>query len=491
MWSVIPALGEKTKLLSPVWYVECDSCTGRKNKAVKSCLVCLASFCKTHLQPHYESPAFNTHMLVEASTNLRKKICSHHNKLMEVYCRTDQQCICLLCTMDEHRSHDTVSAAAERAQKQRQIVQKLQTSQNRIQEREMEIQALRQAVDSLKRSAQAAVEDSERIFTELISSIERRRSEVKELIRAQEKTQVSLAEGVLKQLEQEVSELRRGDVELKKLSHTEDDIHFLQSFQSLCVSPGTEVLPSISNFPQVSFEHVKESVSKLKDQLQDVCKKEMEVISGKVTTVQIEGLPKTRKDFLKYSCQLTLDSNTAHQLLCLSEGNRMVTCKDKVQSYPDHPDRFTSFIQMLCREGLSGVCYWEVEWSGVEVDVEVGLAVSYKGIRRTGGSECVFGLNDHSWMLTCSTTKCSFHHNNISTDIRVPCSSRVGVYLNHRAGTLSFYSVSDTMTLLHRVQTTFTQPLYPGFGFRVNNGSSVKILTPMTTAVSLLVSMFR
>ncbi|KAL0983756.1 hypothetical protein UPYG_G00132310 [Umbra pygmaea] len=185
------------------------------------------------------------------------------------------------CIMDEHKGHDTVSAASESTEKHKHLVEKLQTSQKRIQEREKEIQALRQAVDSLKHSAQAAVEDSDRIFTELIQSIKRRRSEVKELIRAQEKTQVSLAEGVLEQLEQEVSELRRRDVELRKFSHTEDHIHFLQIFQSLCVSLGSKVLPSISNYPQVSFEHVKKSVSKLKDQLQDVCKKEMEVISGK------------------------------------------------------------------------------------------------------------------------------------------------------------------------------------------------------------------
>ncbi|XP_034148008.1 E3 ubiquitin/ISG15 ligase TRIM25-like [Esox lucius] len=454
--------------------VECDSCTERKLKAVKSCLVCLASYCETHLQPHYESPAFKKHKLDEASKPLQEKICSHHDKLLEVYCRTDQQCICLLCMIDVHKGHDTVLAAAERTETQRQFGEKYLESQKRIGEREKKIQELRQTVDTLKHSAQAAVEDSERIFTELICYIEKRRSELKELIRAQEKTEVSRAERLLEQLEQEVAELRRRDVELKELSHTEDHIHFLQSFQSLCVSPGSEVLPSITVYPHISFEHVKKSVSELKDQIQDVCKKEMDRISREVTTGQIgqPAEPKTRKDFLTYSCQLTLDPNTAYQNLCLSEGNRKVTCSNKVQSYPDHPDRFTSYKQVLCREGLSGVCYWEVEWSGGRVDV----AVSYKEISRKGdGNECRFGDNDQSWMLSCSTSRCCFYHNYTMTDIPVPWSSRVGVYLDHRAGTLSFYSVSDTMTLLHRVETTFTQPLYPGF--TVSYGTSVKILT--------------
>lgn len=98
--------------------VECDFCTVRKLKAVKSCLVCLASYCATHLQPHYESAAFKRHKLVEVSASMQEKICSKHDKLLEVYCRTDDQCICLLCVMDEHKNHDTVSAASERKERQ-------------------------------------------------------------------------------------------------------------------------------------------------------------------------------------------------------------------------------------------------------------------------------------------------------------------------------------------------------------------------------------
>ncbi|XP_071200461.1 E3 ubiquitin/ISG15 ligase TRIM25-like isoform X2 [Salvelinus alpinus] len=248
--------------------IECDVCTGRKLKAVKSCLVCLASYCETHLQPHNESPAFKKHKLVKASTQLQEKICSHHDKLLEVYCRTDQQCICYLCMLDKHKGHDTVSAAAEIAEKQRQLGEK---SKQRIKEREKEMLEVRQAVKSFKRSTQAAVQSSEKIFTELIRIIEGRRTEVKELIRAQEKANVSRAEGLLKQLEQEVAELKRREAELEQLSHTEDHIHFLQSFQSLCVPPGSEALPSITINHHVSFEDVMKSVSELRNRLEDIC----------------------------------------------------------------------------------------------------------------------------------------------------------------------------------------------------------------------------
>ncbi|XP_045073578.1 tripartite motif-containing protein 16-like [Coregonus clupeaformis] len=441
--------------------VACDFCTGtRKQKALMSCLVCLASYCETHLQPHYEFPPLKKHKLVKATAQLQEKICSHHDKLLEVYCRTDQQCICLLCVMDEHKGHETVSAAAERTEKQRQLGMSQQKVQQRFQEREKDLKELQQAVECLKRSAQAAVEDSDKIFTELIRSIERRRSEVKELIRAQEKAQVSQAEGLLEQLEQEIAELRKRSTELEQLSHTEDHIHFLQSYQSLSGTSVYSDLPSIVVRPLQYFGDVSKTVSELREKLEDVLKGEWTKISTTVNRVAVvlPPEPKTREQFLQYSCQLTLDPNTAGTRLSLSEGNRKVTYTGQVQPYPDHPDRFTNYLMVLCREGLSGRCYWEVEWSGDWVDT----AVSYKDISRTG-TDGRFGYNNKSWSLQCYSDGYCFRHNNVETKVSGPQSSRVGMYLDHKAGTLSFYSVSDTMTLLHRVQTTFTQPLYPGF----------------------------
>ncbi|XP_073703067.1 NACHT, LRR and PYD domains-containing protein 3-like [Garra rufa] len=179
----------------------------------------------------------------------------------------------------------------------------------------------------------------------------------------------------------------------------------------------------------------------------------------------------------KYACFLTLDPNTANTELSLSEGNRKVTFGEQLvtfgnQSYPDHPDRFVGYNhQLLCNESVCGRCYWEIEWSGNRVYI----SVSYKSIGRKGeGDECVFGSNDQSWMLLCGYSGFLFTHNNIQTRLPVKSTtSRIGVYVDHSAGTLSFYSVSDTMSLIHTVQTTFTQPLYPGF--RVFPGSSVKL----------------
>ncbi|XP_042573607.1 tripartite motif-containing protein 16-like [Cyprinus carpio] len=450
--------------------VQCDVCTGRKHRAVKSCLLCLNSYCQNHLEQH-ESLKGKRHSLIEATGGLQEMICQKHEKLLEVFCHTDQKCICVLC-MDEHKNHDTVSAAAQRTEKQKQLKKTQKTLQQRIQQREKDLQQLRETVESHKHSAQTAVEDSERIFTELIRSIERSRSELIRLIRDQEKTAVSRAEERLERLEQEINDLRRRDDELEQLSHTQHHIQFLQSFQSLSAPPeSTDVNDDLFS-SLVSSDALRESVHQLRDKLEDFCKEELKKISDRVTLTNI--VPRTRKDFLQYSHQLTLDLNTVNKYLRLSKRNRVITDTNTVHSYPDHPDRFDYYLQVLCRESVCGRCYWELQWSAGESGF-VFISVSYKSISRKGrGNECVFGRNDLSWSLRCSSSRYSFRHNNIETVLSVKSiSSRIGVFVDHSAGTLSFYSVSDTMSLIHTVQTTFTQTLYPGFliGYR----SSVKL----------------
>ncbi|XP_051747789.1 tripartite motif-containing protein 16-like [Ctenopharyngodon idella] len=377
---------KKTKLPADCYAgagdVQCDVCTGRKHKAVKSCLVCLESYCQNHLEQHESWFKGKRHNLTDATGRLQE----------------------------------------------------------------------------MQRSAQTAVEDSERIFTELIRSIERSLSEATQRIRDQEKTAVSRAEGRLERLEQEINDLRR-DAELEQLSHTQDHIHFLQSFHSLSAPPESTDVNDDPFSSLSSFDGVRESVRQLRDKLEDFCKEELKKISVRVTFTNI--VPRTRNDFLLYSHQLTLDLNTVNKHLRLSERNRVITVTDTEQPYPDHPDRFDHRWQVLCKERVCGRCYWEIEWSGDGVFI----SMSYKSIsRKGGGDECRFGYNDQSWSLFCSSSSYSFIHNNMETKLPVVSSSRIGVYVDHSAGTLSFYSVSgDTMSLIHTVQTTFTQPLYPGF----------------------------
>ncbi|XP_055362610.1 NACHT, LRR and PYD domains-containing protein 3-like [Betta splendens] len=164
----------------------------------------------------------------------------------------------------------------------------------------------------------------------------------------------------------------------------------------------------------------------------------------------------------KYFCQLTIDTNTLNRELRLSDNNRKVTHVAEDQLYPDHPDRFDYWYQLLCSNVLTGRCYWEVEWRG-----GVHVSVSYRGIRRKGVSDdCWFGSNDQSWSLICSDDGYSVRHNNKESHIFSSVSDRVSVYVDCPAGSLSFYRVSsDKLIHLHTFNTTFTEPLYPGFGF--------------------------
>ncbi|XP_073347203.1 tripartite motif-containing protein 16-like [Pagrus major] len=444
--------------------VACDVCTGRKLRAVKSCLFCLISFCEKHLQPHFEIPAYEKHKLVEPSEKLQENICSRHDEVMKIFCRTDQQCICILCSMDEHKGHDTVSAAAERTERQRELEGSRQNIQQRIQDREEDVKVLQQEVEAINGSADKAAEHSEKIFTELIRLMEKRRSDVKQQVRSQQETEVSRVKELQEKLEQEITELKRKDAELKKLSHTEDHNQFLHNCPSLSALSESTHSSSINIRPLRYFEDVTAAVSEVRDKLQDVLRETWTNISLTVTEVDVllsnpQPEPETRAGLLRYSREITLDPNTVNTKLLLSEGNRKVTRMSQQQSYSSHPDRFTYYGQVLSRESLTGRCYWEVEWRGRNVEV----AVAYKNINRTGSSyECWFGRNDKSWSLDCYNDSYKFHHNKVQTPVSGPRSSRVGVYLDHSAGILSFYSVSETITLLHRVQTTFTQPLYAG-----------------------------
>ncbi|XP_033987988.1 tripartite motif-containing protein 16-like protein [Trematomus bernacchii] len=372
----------------------------------------------------------------------------------------------------EHKGHDTVSAAAERTERQRELEGSRLNIQQRIQDREKEVKLLQQEVEAVNGSADKAVEDSEKMFTELIHLMEKRSSDVKQQVRYQQKSEVSRVKELQEKLEQEMAELKRRDAELKLLSHTEDHNQFLHSYPSLSALSEPTHSSSINIRPLSYFEDVTAALSAVRDKLQDVLREEWTNVSPTEVDVLLSAAdPTTRAGFLKCSQEITLDPNTAYTRLVLSEGSRKATFMKQHQSYSSHPDRFTEWPQVMSRESLTGRCYWEVERRGGAV-----VAVTYKNIIRAGGVyESLFGYNDKSWALICEQNSYTFSYNSIITPVSGPQSSRVGVYLDHRAGILSFYSVSETMTLLHRVQTTFTQPLHAGVLLYCYHGTTAEL----------------
>ncbi|XP_026169804.1 tripartite motif-containing protein 16-like [Mastacembelus armatus] len=341
--------------------VACDVCTGRKLKALKSCLVCLVSYCEKHLQPHYDVAQLKRHKLVEPCKKLQDNICSRHDEVMKMFCRTDQQCICYLCSVDEHKGHDTVSAAAERTERQRELEGSRQKIQQRIQDREKDVKVLQQELETINGSADKAVKDSEKIFTELIRLLEKRHSDVKQQIRSQQETEVSQVKELQEKLEQEITELKRKDADLKQLSHTQDHTQFLQNYPSVSALSEPTDSSSINIRPLRYFEDVTAAVSELRDKLQDILREKETNISQALTEVDVllpQPEPKTRAGFLQYSQEITLDPNTANTYLSLSEGNRKATVQQyqnssvrssvlQSRSVPGSQSRYSVFLQRL------------------------------------------------------------------------------------------------------------------------------------------------
>lgn len=446
--------------------VACDFCSGRKLKAHKSCLVCLVSYCESHLQPHYTSATFEKHKLVEPSNMLQENICPRHKEVMRMFCRTDQQCVCYLCPVDEHKGHDTVSAAAERAERQKELEVSRQNIQLIVQAREKDVKALEEKLEGVSRSVDTALESSEKIFTGLIRLLEKSSSDVKQQVRSQQEAEVSRVKELQERLRQRIGELRRRDAELKELAETEDHSQFLQRYTTLSrVSESSERF-DFDLRPVRYIEEVVAVVSELRDKLQEILDEEQANLPPKV----VEPEPVSREDFQKYYREITLDPNTANVQLALTEGNTRVTLLGQFLPYTGHPDRFTYFFQALSKESLTGRCYWELSRKG-----RAYIGVAYKSIRRgVCSNECAIGLNNKSWALLCERGTYDFYYNGILTPVTGPGCSRIGVYLDTNVGTLSFYSITQSMTLLHSVQTTFTQPLHAAIRLYNNFGDMVE-----------------
>ncbi|XP_068604497.1 tripartite motif-containing protein 16-like protein [Brachionichthys hirsutus] len=466
----------------------CGVCTGKKPKAVRWCLTCSESFCSDHLRVHNERFHGKAHRLLPAGEQPREAaLCPQHDRSLRLFCRTDLRFACSLCVKESHANHDAVPVAEERAERQKKLQEASLKSLQKLKDADKE---LRYVVRYIKHSTEAAVEESERILSRLIRSIEKQSGEVKELLRVQERAALSRVEELLEETQREAAAVRRAESELVRLSRSEDHIHFLEESKSLHLTTKTVEIPNTDALPYLMYKRMRGALADLKDSLDESLEREFNRISDKVfslkeTTnqrtsektkakdkdIQYNAEPKSRADFLHYRNDITLDPNTANPYLSFSDGHRGVTTLPEPQPYPDHSARFTSWAQVLCRAGMAGRCYWEVEWAGKG---GVSIGACYKNMNRSGGgSDSKLGHNSKSWSLDCSNSSCSFQHNKESVVIAAPCCRRIGIYLDFRAGTLSFYNISDTMVLLHKVKTTFNQPVYPGFW--VGLGSSMKL----------------
>ncbi|KAM3613872.1 uncharacterized protein V6R79_006318 [Siganus canaliculatus] len=395
---------------------------------------------------------------------------------MAMFCRRDQRLICYLCSVDKHKGHDVVTAAAERADRQRALGSSRLNIQQKIQQRQKDVTLLQQEAGVIGRSADKTVEDGKKIFSEMMRLLEKRSSDLERQVRSQQEAEVARVQEHQEKLEQEIQQLRSKDAELQKISETLDNNQFLKNSRSPPGLSGFSDSPGFTARP-LKLEAVTEAASDLKLLLEQLLSNttpdETQDAPG-MDVLLSDPEPKTRADFLKYAVDITLNQNTANMEVLLSADCKRATLVSEPEPYLIHPDRFLFCRQVMGHQALVGPSYWEVSRIG-----RLFIAVSYRSISRASSSlECRFGHNDKSWTLNCEKKKTyEFCHNKVTTHIRGPGSSRVGVYLDPGAGILSFYSISTTMamTLIHSVRTTFTAPLHAGLGLYHNYGDMAEI----------------
>ncbi|XP_063060585.1 E3 ubiquitin/ISG15 ligase TRIM25-like [Engraulis encrasicolus] len=271
--------------------VMCDFCTGKKLKAVKSCLVCVASYCEMHIQPHYQSAAFKKHTLSKASAELQDNICPQHNRLLDVFCRTDGLCICALCVMEKHQGHDNVLAAKERKEQQKSFQDATDLCKKMLGRRKEELALLVNGTQYIKDAAKEADHLCDAISTELHRHVDWALAKMRGRIKEKQKEAESEAEKTRKELKQEIAELTRKETVLQELAQ-KDDVHFLQELHQIPSQCATKSF----RLPPVSFGLIRKTVNDFKDNVKEACSKFEKKVSQQETTILFE-----MKDFSKFS----------------------------------------------------------------------------------------------------------------------------------------------------------------------------------------------
>ncbi|XP_033982734.1 E3 ubiquitin-protein ligase TRIM47-like [Trematomus bernacchii] len=289
--------------------VPCDACTGTRLKALKSCLVCLESYCETHLEPHLTRAGLKKHQLIDPEENLEGRMCVKHDKQLELFCKTDQVCVCMLCTVLDHKTHDVVPLKEGYEGKKAELGKTEAEIQLMIQKRRLKIQEMNRSVELSKEGADREIADGVQVFTSLKESAERSQAKLINTIKEKQRETEEQAEGFIKELEQEISELRKRSSEVEQLSRSEDQLHLLQSFTSLKAAPPTKNWTEVRVRPPSYEGTVRRAVTQLEETLSKQMKKRLEV---KLKRVQ------------RYEVEVTLDPDTAHPALILSDDGKQV-----------------------------------------------------------------------------------------------------------------------------------------------------------------------
>ncbi|XP_026990706.2 uncharacterized protein LOC113635460 [Tachysurus fulvidraco] len=420
----------------------CDVCTGPQQQAVKSCLVCLTSYCEEHLKTH--TARFTKHKLIEPVQNLEDRMCKKHERLLELFCKKDQIMVCVLCTEMDHRAHYTVPVEREWSDKKALLRKTEAEVQQMIQERLQKVEDIKHCIELNKHSALREIEDSVQVFSNLVRKVQKAQAELVIAIEEKQRKTAQWAQGLIEELEREIVQLKKRNSEIDHLARTDDHIYFLQKLPSLITHPQTKDWSEAHVPTNQCLGTIRRAVSKLEESLAEEIEK---LAESELKTAQ------------KYSMDVTLDPDTANPWLQLSEDRRQLRHLGAWQDLPDTPDRFNTVVITLGCEGFtSGRHYWEVQ-VGEKDDWYLGVAK--ESVNRKG--RIAISTSHGYWALAMK--KGQEYRVSSSPPIILPVNpklKRVGVYVDFEEGHLSFY---DTISRSHiyTFVDSFQEKLYPFF----------------------------
>ncbi|XP_060940605.1 E3 ubiquitin-protein ligase TRIM39-like [Limanda limanda] len=447
----------------PAVDVLCDFCSEIKEKAVKSCLTCLTSFCESHLEPHRRVARLKGHTLLEPVKNLDDRMCETHNKMTELYCLKEQEFICVLCLKADHKGHNAVlleeqyeKVAATKDEAQANMQKLIQTRIEKIAEVEKLLDVSR--VDSEKEE-QAAVQ----VFTELIKSIQVSQAELVEAIQQRHRGIKQKGEEVLKELRREVTELKSRSSQLEHLSQSQDHYHFLQSFPTLS-KPPHKSCPDTDLGPDLSVQDMQGHLTRLKQRVDEIMEEFLEI---------------RMKRMREHAVDLTLDPDTAFYSLVISEDGKQVTEEDNIEEdeVTDNPKRFNTYCQVLAKEGfMTGKFYFEVQVKG---KIAWLVGVVRESVERKNRS--TLSVGNGYWCIGLVEGKYKTTADSEPIILKEEL-QKVGVFVDYNKGEVSFYNADSKSRIGRLTGCCFTEKLYPYFCPEPNyNGrnSAPLIITPV------------
>ncbi|XP_029996232.1 E3 ubiquitin-protein ligase TRIM21-like [Sphaeramia orbicularis] len=446
--------------------VPCDDCTEPKLKALKSCLVCLSSYCQTHLEPHLTRSGLKRHQLIHPVENLEDRMCKKHDKPLELFCKTDHTCICQHCTYSDHKSHD-VTPLKEEHEKQKPKLKKTQAEiQQMIQERRLKIQEIQRSVELSKNAADTETAEGVEVYTALMESVQRSLDQFKEKIQEKQRSTEKQAEDFIKELEQEICELEKRSTEVEQLSGSEDHLHFVQRFSCVKAAPSMKTWTKVSVRPPSYEGTVARAVSELEDKLTEDMKK---VAKAELKRVQ------------QYEVDLTLDPDTAHPTLILSDDGKQVHHGDEWKNLPDKTQRFSKCHCILAKQRFSsGRFYFEVQVKG-KTDWDLGVV--RESINRKGRITAT--PQDGYWTICLRNGNQYYALSDPAVLLSVQSGlQKVGVFVDYEEGLVSFYDVGSSVLIYSFIGCCFNQKLLPFFSPYLNAGglnSVPLIITPVDT----------